>query len=208
MPLSGESSSPRPLGVREAAFYALAVVAAIGIFLAIRAVGQRNEPADVAMGLATGPTSASLNTLFHLLLALAVIILTTRLVGMLFQLIDQPLVIGELVGGIILGPSLLGRIAPEVSRTLFAPEIIPLLGVHAQLGVILYMFLVGLELDWAVIRHQGRATIAISHASIIVPFLLGSALALLLYPQDAGSPVSFTVFALFIGVSLSVTAFP
>ena len=113
------------------------------------------------------------------------IIIATRVVGYLFKRIHQPAVIGEVVGGILLGPSLLGWIAPSVYAQLLPPAIAPILGVHAQLGVILYMFLVGLELDLGIIRRSGHATVAISHASIIVPFLLGSTLALALYPSLA-----------------------
>ena len=201
-----DASSPRPFRARELVFYLGTIVVAVAVFMAIRSAGLRLEPAVTAPAI--GQAALSTNTLFQLLLALAVIIVTARVVGHLFQLIDQPLVIGELVGGLLLGPSLLGRVAPGVSTLVLPPSIAPFLSVHAQLGVILYMFLVGLELDLRVLRHQGRATVAISHASIILPFLLGSTLALALYPQQAGSAVSFTVFALFIGVSLSVTAFP
>lgn len=203
-----EDSSLGGFHFKEVAFYVSTVVAAVAIFLAFRAAGERQQPDIAITSGALAQSSQSTNTLFQLLLALAVIIVTARLVGYLFKLIDQPLVMGELVGGIILGPSLLGRVAPDLWVRVLPPDITPFLSVHAQLGVILYMFLVGLELDLRVIRHQGRATIAISHASIILPFLLGSALALALYPEYAGIAVSFTVFALFIGVSLSVTAFP
>jgi Kef-type K+ transport system membrane component KefB len=192
--------------VTHIVFYAAAVVVAAGIFLVVRSIGEQMQP-GAAASAGTG-ASAHTNTLFHLLVALAVIIVTARSTGYLFRLIDQPLVIGELVGGLVLGPSVLGSLAPDVSTALLPPDIAPFLSVHAQLGVILYMFLVGLELDLRVLRRQGQATVAISHASIIVPFLLGSTLALALYPQYAGGNVSFTVFALFIGVSLSVTAFP
>ena len=198
-------SGPR---VKELIFYALIILGAAVVFLLIRAAGQRLEPASVELARTAAQGAQHFDTLFHLLLALAAVILTARLVGYLFKLIDQPLVIGELVGGVLLGPSLLGRFAPGWSATLFPADITPFLGVHAQLGVILYMFLVGLEIDLRVIRRQGRATVAISHASIVLPFVLGSALALGLYPRYAGEAVSFTVFALFLGVSLSVTAFP
>jgi Kef-type K+ transport system membrane component KefB len=141
-------------------------------------------------------------------LALVVIIATARLIGVAFMWIGQPPVIGEVIGGIMLGPSLLGRISPDVYAGLLPPVLAPILGVYAQLGVILYMFLVGLELDLSTIRKHGHATVAISHASIVVPFLSGTLLALLLYPVVGTQGVSFTVFALFLGVSMAVTAFP
>jgi Kef-type K+ transport system membrane component KefB len=141
------------------------------------------------------------------LAALAVILLTTRVVGYAFQRIAQPAVIGELVGGILLGPSLLGWIAPGVFERLFPPAIVPLLQVHAQAGVIIFMFLVGLELDLRAIRNSGSATVAISNMSIILPFALGYALAHPLHERFAPSQ-RFLPFALFLGVSMAVTAFP
>ena len=144
----------------------------------------------------------------QLLVALVVIVATTRLIGYIFQRIDQPAVIGELVGGILLGPSLLGWVAPEVYAALLPPAVMPLLRLHAQAGVIFFMFLAGLELDVPMIRRSTRATIVISTASIVLPFVLGYALAYVLYPQLAPSGVQFTPYALFIGVSMSITAFP
>ena len=144
----------------------------------------------------------------HVLVALAVIVATTRLVGHLFRRIGQPAVIGELVGGILLGPSLLGWVAPDLSAWLFPAAVLPLLRLHAQAGVIFFMFLIGLELDGQMIRRSGRTTIFISYASIILPFVLGYALAHVLYPRLAPPDVQFTPFALFIGVSMSITAFP
>jgi len=117
-------------------------------------------------------------------------------------------VIGEVIAGILIGPSLLGRVWPEASAFLLPAEVGPSIGVIAQLGVILYMFLVGLELNSAVLRERAGTTVAISHASIAVPFVCGAALALYLYPRLAESGVTFTSFALFSGVALSVTAFP
>lgn len=196
------------------AIYAVMVAAAGGIFMWIRSVGERLAGPAVpltlgpAPGAAAAPPAAAANTLFHLLLALAVIIVVARLMGRLFEFIYQPAVVGEVIGGIMLGPSLLGRIAPGALAALLPPSVAPFLGLHAQLGIILYMFIVGLELDTRVIRKSGHATIAISHASIIVPFILGSVLALYIYPLVSTRAVPFTVFALFIGVSMSITAFP
>lgn len=178
------------------------------VFFFIRSVGEGLQaPAGTGqpLGIAAEQT---INTVFHALLALAVIVVTAWAVGELFSYIGQPAVIGEVVGGTMLGPSLLGRIAPDVYAQLLPVEVAPFLAVYAQLGVILYMFLVGLELDLSIIRKSGHLTLAISHASIIVPFLLGVSLALALYPVVSSTDVPFTVFALFLGVSLSVTAFP
>ena len=146
--------------------------------------------------------------LLNVLMALAVIMVAARLVGALFARFHQPAVMGEVVGGILLGPSLLGRVSPEAAAFLFPAEASPFLGVIAQLGVILYMFLVGLELDLHVLRGSIGMTLAISLSSIVVPFTLGAGLAWLLYDALAPAGVSFGSFTLFLGVSMSITAFP
>jgi Kef-type K+ transport system membrane component KefB len=112
-----------------------------------------------------------------------------------------------MVAGIMLGPSLLGRVWPEAQTFVLPPEVAPYLGIIAQLGVILYMFLVGLELNSSMLRSRAHATVAISHASIVAPFLMGAALAYWLYDDLAG-PYPFTSFALFLGVAMAITAFP
>src|SRR5688572_21219361 len=132
--------------------------------------------------------------LLHVLVALAVIIATTRIVGQLFKRIGQPAVMGELVGGILLGPSLFGWIAPGAYAALLTPAVLPFLRVYAQVGVILFMFLIGLDLDVRAILQSGRATVAISHASIVLPFALGYALAHPLYPRLSPPSVPFMPF--------------
>jgi K+:H+ antiporter len=201
--------TPLPLGrTRVILFYAAAVCAAVVVFFFIRSIGEGMR-APAGTGQPLGPAGEqTINPVFHALLALAVIVVTARAVGALFACIGQPAVIGEVVGGILLGPSLLGRIAPGLYAFLLPAGITPFLTIYAQFGVILYMFLVGLELDLSIIRKRGHVTLAISHASIIVPFLLAVTLALGLYPVLSTADVPFTVFALFLGVSLSVTAFP
>jgi Kef-type K+ transport system membrane component KefB len=144
----------------------------------------------------------------HVLLALVVVILAARGLGFLFSYLHQPPVIGEMIAGIMLGPSLLGRVAPDLASYLLPPSIMPSLGVLSQVGVILFMFLVGLELDTSLLRKKSHSTLAISHASIVLPFVLGAATSLWLYPRLSTSDVPFTPFALFMGVAMSVTAFP
>jgi Kef-type K+ transport system membrane component KefB len=152
--------------------------------------------------------AVEVNTLLHVLLALVVVILAARGLGFVFSYLHQPPVIGEMIAGILLGPSLLGRVAPDLANHLLPPSIMPSLGVLSQVGVILFMFLVGLELDTSLLRKKSHSTLAISHASIVLPFVLGAALSIWLYPRLSTSDVPFTPFALFMGVAMSVTAFP
>ncbi len=148
------------------------------------------------------------DALMHVLLALTAVIICGYVLGRLFRYVGQPPVIGEVVAGILLGPSLLGRLAPDARQFLLPDSIAPFIGLIAQLGVILYMFLLGLELDTGLFRQRARATFGIAGASIAVPFLLGSLLAFYLYPRLSSQAVPFASFALFLGVAMAVTAFP
>lgn len=191
---------------RQLLVYILMIAGSIGAFLLIRSLGG-TLPAPAGEAFRRSGTAGG-DVLAHVLLALVVIIALAQLLGMLFRRFHQPAVIGEMVAGILLGPSALGWVFPEAANYLMPKEIAPLLGMLAQVGVILFMFLVGLELNTGLLRQKTHASVAISHASIMCPFLLGAAAALWLYPQYGVRGTSFTVFALFFGVSLSVTAFP
>ncbi|HEX4164590.1 MAG TPA: cation:proton antiporter, partial [Bryobacteraceae bacterium] len=195
---------------KESLIYTGLIVGVIAVYLAIRAYGDTlGAPAPASPADATTKlVSVHVNDFVHVLLALALVIAAARLLGSLFRWIHQPPVVGEMIAGIMLGPSLLGHLAPGVAAYILPQSIAPLLNVISQFGVILYMFLVGLELDLSSLRTQAHSTVIISHASIITPFILGSSLALLLYPQLSNNTVSFTAFSLFLGVSMSVTAFP
>src|SRR5262245_38903562 len=140
-----------------------------------------------------------MDTTAHLLLILAVVIVLGRAVGWLFAHLGQPPVVGEVIAGIMLGPSLLGQLVPGGPAWLLPPPVAPYLRGIAQLGVILYMFLVGLELNASRLRGQAGAAFAIAQASIAVPFVLGAALAFWLYPRLAPAEVPFSSFALFMG---------
>jgi Kef-type K+ transport system membrane component KefB len=190
--------------------YASSIAAGIAIFLLIRRSGNTlvalGEP-QARVSVPVVPSEAS-NIWMHVLLALVVILIAARVVGAIFRTLHQPQVMGEVVAGILLGPSFFGWIAPGLASQVSSASVAPYLAVISQVGVVLYMFLVGLELDSNLLRQRTKSSIAISHASILVPFLLGGMLALWLYPRYGARNVSFTVFALFIGVAMSVTAFP
>lgn len=191
-------------------WYALMILASVGLFFAIRAYGENLASAGprVASSEKAVPAALVSHPLLHLLLALVAVIVLGRLFALVFSRWGQPPVIGEVLAGICLGPSLLGRVWPQASAFLLPPEVAPSLSIVAQIGVILYMFVVGLELNVRLLRQQGHVALAISHASIVVPFVLGAALALWLYPLLAPSGISFTAFSLFLAVSMSITAFP
>jgi Kef-type K+ transport system membrane component KefB len=188
--------------------YTLSIVGAVAGFLAIRSHGVTLLAPPPPTVVGSGPVRSNGSDLLHVLIALVTVVGLARALGTLFRNIHQPPVIGEIIAGILLGPSLLGRVAPAVSAYVFPTTVAPALNVISQVGVILFMFLVGAELDLGLLRKRGQSTIAISHASIVAPFLLGAVLSLLLYPRLSSSDVPFTNFALFLGVSMSVTAFP
>lgn len=151
---------------------------------------------------------SAVSNLSTLLMQIIVILLAARLVGRLFRALGQPQVVGEMVTGILLGPSLLGWLAPGLSATLFPSESLGALNSLNQIGLILFMFLVGMELNPGLLRGRKHAAVLTSHVSIIIPFFLGTLLALYLYPRFSDEGVAFTHFALFLGTAMSITAFP
>lgn len=201
----------RPARGRLVSVYvALVGVPAIALFAILR-VGERLSTgtapaAPVAVPVAT---SAPLLTGLPLLLTqIIVVLLAARIVGLIVRRLGQPQVVGEMLAGIALGPSILGAYAPALSGALFPPGSLGFLNALSQVGLLVFMFLVGLELEPKLIRERGRAAVVISHASIVAPFLLGALLAILLFPTLAGERVTFTTFALFMGAAMSITAFP
>lgn len=148
------------------------------------------------------------HSLSILILQILVIIIFSRALGWLVSLIGQPTVIGEIIAGIMLGPSLLGMFFPGVSSYLFPPDSLSNLEFLSQIGLILFMFIIGMELDMGVIRQRAKAALFISNASIIVPYLLGVGLAYFLYMKFAPPQANFISFALFMGIAMSITAFP
>ncbi len=143
-----------------------------------------------------------------LLIQIIAVLLTVRLFGALFRYIGQPGVIGEIVAGIVLGPSLLGHFFPEAFQFLFPAESLTNLGLLSQVGLVLFMFVIGMELDFSILKNKINETLVISHAGILVPFFLGVVASYWIYEKYAASYTSFLPFALFIGISMSITAFP
>ena len=160
------------------------------------------------------------NLLLVLIVQIGLILALSRVMGWLFNRMQQPQVVGEMVAGIMLGPSLFAWLAPHAFTYIFRPDLIDASGIHAdptqylsilsQIGVIFFLFLIGLELDPKLIQNRGHAAVVISHVSIIAPFLLGTALALLLFSEvfTRTPEMRFTSVALFMGAAMSITAFP
>jgi Kef-type K+ transport system membrane component KefB len=143
-----------------------------------------------------------------LLLQIVIIVLAARFFGRLVQLIGQPSVVGEIIAGICLGPSLLGLVWPGGIQLLFPADSLKTLQFLSQIGLVFFMFVVGMELDHGKIKHRAKDAIMISHASIVIPFFLGVWLAYYIYPLFGPKGISFLPFSLFIGIAMSITAFP
>lgn len=171
------------------------------------------DPASV-VGSSSEP-HRQVDVVLHVLATLAAVIALGNLISIPLKRLGQPPVIGEIVAGILLGPSALGAVAPDAMHLLIPDRASDPQGLVraslitiAQLGIVLYMFLVGLELNTHKLKHQARAAIAVSLSGMLIPFVAGSVLALWLYPLLSNSSVEFSSFALFLGVAMSITAFP
>jgi Kef-type K+ transport system membrane component KefB len=143
-----------------------------------------------------------------LLLQIVTIILVAKLFGWICTKIGQPTVIGEILAGIVLGPSVIGHYFPHFFTTLFPAASLGNLQFLSQIGLILFMFMVGMELDLKVVKKNAGDAFVISQTSIIIPFSLGLGLAYMIYQSFAPMGVKFASFGLFIGIAMSITAFP
>ena len=156
---------------------------------------------DVAHGPLTSPLS-------RFLLQLLVVLCVAKGMGWVLRRFGQPAVIGEMAAGLLLGPLLFGAVAPEVQGWLFAPQSLGALGLVSQLGVLMFLFVAGAELDLSSLNGRRGFALLVSHAGIALPFLCGVVLAVPLFAGHAPQGVGFAGFSLFLGVSLSITAFP
>lgn len=202
-----QRAAGRPTG---ALVYLLLVGLPVLALLAVLAHGS-GLPVQAGAGAiaeARAPADPLPFSVLRLLTQILVVIAAARLVGKAFRKIRQPQVVGEMAAGILLGPSLFGALWPAGYEAIFPAGSLDFLQALSQVGLLVFMFLVGLELDLGMLRGKGRAAMTISHTSIAVPFALGTLLALWLYPIAAEDGVGFTGFALFLGTAMSVTAFP
>lgn len=142
------------------------------------------------------------------LLQLLVLLVVAKGAGALLKRLGQPAVIGEMAAGLMMGPLVLGSLLPGLHGALFPASSLGPLGMLSQLGVLMFLLVAGAELDLGGLRGRRRFAFTVSHAGIAVPFVLGVLLAIWLYPEHGPQGVGFTAFALFVGISLSITAFP
>jgi Kef-type K+ transport system membrane component KefB len=173
----------------------------------VAAVFKRKPPEPGAPKRPTAKPRTPEETVVAFFIAVVVVMLFARLCGSLMPKIRQPRVMGEVLAGILLGPTLFGAIDPGLQSKVFASDIVPYIGVTANLGLVFYMFLIGLEVDLGQLRGRARMTLAISNTALLVPLMLGMLAALPLYTLLAPD-VHFAAFALFVAVSMSITAFP
>ncbi|MEG1545326.1 MAG: cation:proton antiporter, partial [Tannerellaceae bacterium] len=209
-------------GTRSLTFYLMMIVIFGSLMYLIAKEGESQQVDSAVTSMYAAPTdmgegfSLFLKLLAHhiespigiLLLQIITILIVCRLFGWLFLKIGQPTVIGEIVAGIVLGPSVLGHLMPEVSGFLFRPDSLGNISILSQFGLILFMFAIGMELDITEVRKKLKETILISHTSTIVPFFFGMLTAYFVYDSYANKSTPFLSFALFIGIALSITAFP
>jgi Kef-type K+ transport system membrane component KefB len=187
-------------------YLCLVVLPVLAILVVVHVgAGRATAPVTIAP---SAPAAGSSLAIGLLLLQLLVVLVATRLCGLALRPFGQPQVVGEMLAGILLGPSFLGLVAPGLASSLFPASSLGVLSALSQVGMVLYMFLIGMELDHEALSAGRGTAVLTSHASIAVPFALGVTLALFLQSRFAPPGVPFLVFALFLGAAMSVTAFP
>jgi K+:H+ antiporter len=188
-------------------YLCLVVLPVIAILLVLH-VGADRAAAPATLAPSATAASSGSPAIGLLLLQLLVVLVATRLCGLALRPFGQPHVVGEMLAGILLGPSFLGLVAPGLASSLFPASSLGVLSALSQVGMVLYMFLIGMELDHEALAAGRGTAVLTSHASIAVPFALGVTLALFLQGRFAPAGIPFLAFALFLGAAMSVTAFP
>jgi Kef-type K+ transport system membrane component KefB len=183
-------------------YLAFAVVPAVAVVIIVHGMsGHVVSPPAAPEHTATPPV-------YQVLSAIALIVAAAHLMATVAEKLRQPRVIGEITAGLLLGPSVLGAIAPGFTHALWTPEMVAFLTLLAQLGVVFFMFLVGRELPFTLLRGSGGRALVAGHSAIAVPFLAGVVLAVTLLARYREATVSPLAFVLFCGIALSITAFP
>lgn len=144
----------------------------------------------------------------QIFIQLIVILLAVQVFGYLGKCIGQPRVIGEILAGLVLGPTLLGTILPQVEATVFPSSTLPTLQMLGDLGLVFYMFSLGTHIDTHSMLNQGRKALVVSLGSILLPLAMGGMLAFFLYPPFAGPKANLASFILLVGTAIAITAFP
>lgn len=206
-------------GLKPFVYYIIILLVSVAALWGTLELGKEFSPAVSQAATALEQTTAfedfraSVSHHMHstiglLLVQILVILLAARAMGWLFRQLHQPAVIGEIVAGILLGPSLFGRLAPNAFAALFPTSSLPNIQLLSNFGLILFMFAVGMELRLGDIRRQLRSSLVISHSGIFIPFILSLPLSYTIYTEYAAAYTDFVPFALFIGIAMSITAFP
>jgi len=206
--------------IRQSFSYLTITGGLIALMYWIILLGAKLDQKTVASTADASAVSSQWNNFLHglannlhqplaiLLAQIATIIFVARVFGWICSKIKQPVVVGEMIAGILLGPSFVGMHFPEFSANLFPKASLGNLQFVSQVGLILFMYIVGMEISLKTLKDKAYDAVIISHASIFIPFTLGVGLSYFLYAQFAPANVSFSVFALFSGVAMSITAFP
>ena len=213
--MSDPAQSPSVLATPRVAWrYVALVLVPLAIALVATQFGDADAAPDRAaaaagtLATAAHPAIDLSRPLPRFLLQLLVVLSVAKFAGWALRRVGQPAVVGEMAAGLLLGPVLFGAAWPQAQAWLFAPESLDALSLVSQLGVLMFLFVAGAELDAGAMRGQGRRTLLIGHAGLALPFLLGVGLAALLFSGHAPAGVRYSHFAWFLGASLSVTAFP
>lgn len=189
---------------------------ALGLLFLLAPIWVADKAGASVLAFRPAAADGSVSTfLFHmhtplgiLLLQIVIIVIGAKGVGALFRHCKQPGVIGEMFAGILLGPSFFGWLAPGMQMSIFPQASLGSLKILSEIGVIIFMFSIGAELDTEALKKKAHRAIVVSHVSIFFPFLLGSGLAIFLYNEYSMNDVAFRTFALFMGIAMSITAFP
>jgi Kef-type K+ transport system membrane component KefB len=208
--LGGKPDAKRRLFQNHFVAYAVLVIVPLAAFVLVLVSGGALPP---SVGMAASSANDILATQSNLrlpvfLAQIAVIIAVARVFGMVLRKLGQPQVVGEMVAGLALGPSLLGIVCPPAYDWLFPVGTVRFLNALSQIGLVLFMFLVGLELDLKQVRARGWQILVMSHAGMAMPMLGGGVLAIFLYHNYAPADTTFAQFTLFFACAMSVTAFP